>query len=195
MSVDLPVASYTESASRVLDVAERMVQERGFNAFSYADIAAELGVTKPSVHYHFATKTDLGLALVTRYTARLAESLHDLDALPALDRLRGYAALYRAVLERRRMCLCGMLAAEFGTLPDAMRSAVLDFFTVNERWLQSVLTDGQTDGSLRVRRGVEDTARMIIDCLEGAVLIARPYADLARFDRVADAMIATLDAG
>ena len=38
------------TAEQILDVAERLVQQRGFNAFSYADGASELGVTKPSVH-------------------------------------------------------------------------------------------------------------------------------------------------
>src|ERR1700689_3559452 len=36
--------------SRILDVGERLVQVRGFNGFSYADVAAELSVTKPSPH-------------------------------------------------------------------------------------------------------------------------------------------------
>jgi len=47
-------------------VAERLVQVRGFNGFSYADIAAELHITKASLHYHFATKADLGEALIAR---------------------------------------------------------------------------------------------------------------------------------
>lgn len=35
-----------DTAEKVLDVAERLVQVRGFNGFSYADAAAELGITK-----------------------------------------------------------------------------------------------------------------------------------------------------
>jgi AcrR family transcriptional regulator len=34
-----------DTAARILDSAERLVQSRGFNGFSYADVAAELGVT------------------------------------------------------------------------------------------------------------------------------------------------------
>ena len=50
----------TDTASEILDVAERLVQVRGFNGFSYADIAEALEVTKASLHYHFPTKGDLG---------------------------------------------------------------------------------------------------------------------------------------
>jgi hypothetical protein len=52
------------TAARILDVAERLAQVRGFNGFSYADIAAELGITKAALHYHFASKADLGEALM-----------------------------------------------------------------------------------------------------------------------------------
>ena len=56
------------TAERILDVAERLVQSRGYNGFSYADVAAELGITKASLHYHFAGKAELGEALIARYT-------------------------------------------------------------------------------------------------------------------------------
>ena len=55
------------TATRILDVAERLAQVRGFNGFSYADIAAEVGITKAALHYHFASKADLGEALISRY--------------------------------------------------------------------------------------------------------------------------------
>ena len=56
-----------DTASRILDVAERLVQLSGFNGFSYADVAAELRITKASLHYHFAGKAELGEALIARY--------------------------------------------------------------------------------------------------------------------------------
>ena len=46
------------TADRILDIAERLVQTRGFNRFSYADIAAELGITTASVHYHFPARAN-----------------------------------------------------------------------------------------------------------------------------------------
>ena len=54
----------TDTADQILDVAEHLVQIRGFNAFSYADVGAELGLTNAALHYHFSTKADLGEALI-----------------------------------------------------------------------------------------------------------------------------------
>ena len=62
------------TASRILDVAERLVQIRGFNGFSYADVAAELKISKAALHYHFAGKAELGEALLARYAARFAQA-------------------------------------------------------------------------------------------------------------------------
>ena len=38
------------TSSHILDAAERLVQNRGFNGFGYADIAAELWLSKPVLH-------------------------------------------------------------------------------------------------------------------------------------------------
>ena len=64
-----------DTAQRILDIAARLVQTRGFNGFSYADVAAELEVTKASLHYHFPTKAELGRKL----------ELSDIPALPLIS--------------------------------------------------------------------------------------------------------------
>jgi len=189
-------AAQVPTASRVLDVAERLVQVRGFNGFSYADIAAELQITKASLHYHFATKADLGEALIARYAARFFGALDaaDSDGTSAPAKLSAYAKLYADVLSQQRMCLCGMLAAEYPTLPPPMQSAVLGFFDHNEAWLQAVLEQGRNEGSLEFTGSARDTARMIISGLEGAMLVTRPYGDAARFQVAADSLLASLTA-
>ncbi len=181
---------------RILDTAERLVQTRGFNGFSYADIAAALGVTKASLHYHFPGKAELGEALISRYSERFTTELERLDAggLTAPDKLTAYAALYANVLREDRMCLCGMLAAEYETLPAPMRDSILQFFDHNEEWLQAVLEDGRSDDSMRFDGTSVDGAQMILGGLEGAMLVARPYHDVRRFEAAATRLIAGLTA-
>lgn len=182
------------AVTRILDVAERLVQHRGFNGFSYADVAAELNVTKASLHYHFAGKAELGEALITRYTRRFVAALAeiqrlDLDARAALE---AYAELYAEVLRGRRMCLCGMLAAEYQTLPKQMQDAVIRFFDQNEAWLESVLEQGRSKGTLRFRESAREAARLVVSALEGAMLTARPYGDVDRFQAAATVLLSSL---
>ena len=63
-------AAPTPAATAILDVAERLAQTRGYNGFSYADIAAELGVTKASLHYHFPSKAEFPRAHLDRALSR-----------------------------------------------------------------------------------------------------------------------------
>jgi TetR/AcrR family transcriptional repressor of nem operon len=182
------------TAVRILDIAEELLQARGFNGFSYADIAAEVGITKAALHYHFPGKADLGLALITRYAERFTESLAGLDGADAtpVDRLAAYARLYDQVLHRGKMCLCGMLAAEYQTLPAPMQAAVAGFFEANENWLEKVLEEGRQDASLRFTGTARETARLVVACLEGAMLIARPSRDSDRVQSVAASLLADL---
>src|SRR5258708_36225555 len=102
-----------DTATQIMDGAERLAQSRGFNGFSYADIAAELHLTRAALHYHFAGKAELGEALIGRYSARFAAALEDLDttASGAPAKLEAYANLYLDVLRDQQMRPRGMLAA------------------------------------------------------------------------------------
>jgi len=184
-------STQVDTATQVLDVAERLVQERGYNGFSYADVARELGVSTAALHYHFPGKAELGEALIERYATRFAAALAGLDdrGLDPRRKLEAYAQLYAEVFRGDRMCLCGMLAADYATLPDPMRDRVVLFFDDNERWLARVLEVGRADGVLRFQGSPRDVARTLLAGLEGAMLVARPYGDLKRFRSAAALLV------
>lgn len=187
-------AGQPSMAERILDTAEQLVQTRGFNGFSYADVAGRLGVTKASLHYHYAGKAQLGEALIGRYTTRFSDALAGIEAThpDAPTRLAAYARLYSGVLAGDRMCLCGMLAAEYETLAREMQDAVVTFFDLNEDWLANVLEQGRTAGTIRLNGSTRDAARVIVGGLEGAMLVTRPYRDPGRFQAAADSILAAV---
>jgi TetR/AcrR family transcriptional regulator, transcriptional repressor for nem operon len=187
----------TASATAILDAAERLAQTLGYNGFSYADIAAQLGVTKASLHYHFPTKAELGRALIERYRANFAAALEEIDqqAGGANEKLQQYVGLYNSVLSNERMCLCGMLAAEYATLPAPMQQGLKLFFDANERWLTAVLEDGLGAGTFWFSEPANQRARVLLGALEGAMLVARSYGNPRRFQVAAACLLADLDAG
>jgi TetR/AcrR family transcriptional repressor of nem operon len=190
------MAAASDTAQRILDIAERLVQTRGFNGFSYADIAAEMKVTKASLHYHFPAKADLGKRLIERYEKNFLAALEAIDAksADAREKLRRYAAIYGDVLGANRMCLCGMLAAEYGTLPEPMRTEMRHYFDANERWLTGVLKEGKREKVLRYSGPVADVAQALVGSLEGAMMIARSYADPKRFKAMSERVLGELGA-
>src|SRR5262245_32866245 len=165
-------SSAASTAERILDVAQGLAQTRGFNGFSYADIATELGITKASLHYHFATKAELGRALIARYSERFAAALEVIAVSDddAASKLRRYVDIFESVLVLDRLCLCGMLAAEIQTLPPAMQDELRAFFDHSEIWLAEVLAQGRASRTLEVRGEPVEGARYIVGTLEGAML-------------------------
>ena len=186
-----PGRKESHTSERILDIAERLVQTRGFNNFSYADIASELGITTASLHYHFPGKAELGQALITRYTQRFSHALGQIeqDQPNARAKLQAYAGLYADVLRGKRMCMCGILAAEYQTLPKPMRTEVIRFFDENQKWLSDLLTEGRSDHTLNFNGPIGDVAQNILSTLEGAMLVARPYGDLQRFNAAANQLL------
>jgi TetR/AcrR family transcriptional repressor of nem operon len=180
----------------MLDVAERLVQTRGFNAFSYADVAKALGIRKASLHHHYATKSELGLALLERYRRAFGEALGRIEtgSGDALDRLQGYVTLYGSVLRRGRMCMCGMLATDVATLPRPMRESVARFFAENEAWLARVLEQGRRGGAIRFEGRAEEMADVFVSSLEGAMLMARGGGKARAFEAVAGHLLAGVGA-
>jgi TetR/AcrR family transcriptional regulator, transcriptional repressor for nem operon len=182
------------TADRILDVAERLVQSRGFNAFSYADVASTVGIRKASLHHHFATKADLGLALVVRYRRVFLEALTAIEAETddAGERLDRYAALYGSVLRKKRMCMCGMLATDAATLPKPMRESVAEFFAENVAWLSRVLDFGKRREQLRFAGTAGSMAAFFVSSLEGAMLVAHGSGSPERFHDAARQLLATV---
>jgi TetR/AcrR family transcriptional repressor of nem operon len=179
----------------ILDVAQRLIQARGFSGFSYADIASKVRIRKASIHHHFPTKGDLGTELMIRYRAAFGAALESIDAAKgdSQKKLQRYAKLFADVLrDGHRMCMCGMLAADFEALPKSVRVEVAAFFEDNEMWLTNLLERGREDQNLRFDGPARAQARLILSTFEGAMLVARAHADIARFEAVARRMLASM---
>jgi TetR/AcrR family transcriptional repressor of nem operon len=162
------------AAERIVDVAEALIQRQGFNGFSYEDIAQSVGIRKPSVHHHFATKVELASVVTQRYVDRFLRDLEDIEhsvAAPA-DRLVAYAELFHATYQKnRQLCLCGMLAAESETLPESVREPLRVFFDLNLQWLAKAITWVRPDRSA----DAPGLALLLLSALEGSMLVARQH--------------------
>jgi TetR/AcrR family transcriptional repressor of nem operon len=177
--------------ARILDVAQRLMQTRGYNGFSYADVAPEIGISKASLHHHFSTKAALGAAVIERYAQQTRESLARIAAEKhaAPERLAAFAQLYADVLAEDRLCLGAMLAAEFATLPQSIQKTVRQFFKDLQGWLEHVIAAGRGARALWPQGSDTDAARVMLGGLEGAMLIARALKDIDSFNVTARTLL------
>jgi len=167
-----------DTRTRILDIAQDLIQRRGLNAMSYEDISRSVGIKKASVHHHFATKGDLVRAVVERYRFGFQERARSILAsrASAATKLRRYFDLFVATLDagkHDKACLCGTLAGEFLSLSDENVVLVRGFLRDQTEHLQAILELGARDGSLTVGGDVSATASMLLAMLEGGLLVAR----------------------
>lgn len=172
----------------LIDLGEAAIRTRGFGGFSYADLAAEAGIRKASIHHHFPAKADLGLAVLDRYAVRLEEALGAFRAAQpdAAGALRAAVGLYRDALgDGSSMCLCAAIAGDGERTSEAMLARLAAANAMVIAWFAQVLRDGAADGSLDVAGGPGQAgtrAAALLAQLQGAQLLARAGGDPAIFD-------------
>ena len=187
--------SATSKSEEILSVAQDLVQTKGYNGFSYRDIATAIGIKSASIHYHFPTKGDLGRDLTVRYSDAFAQALQTLSESTdsASERIEGYAALFRATLvEQDRLCMCGMLAGEVETVPEDVKVEVARFFEEQTGWLADVLQSGIDSGEILPDTDAKAWAITILSSFEGGMLVARGSGDYNHFDIVKDNLLKML---
>ena len=182
------------TAQKILIVAQQSVQTKGFNGFSYRDLAAEIGIKTSSIHYHFPTKDALALELVKTYHAAFDAELDRITAESGNGRsqLEKYIKLFEHNLAvDNKFCLCGMLASEINSLSDDVKQAIQSFFAANELWLSQLITNGQKDGSIKNISPPDLLATQLLATLEGAMLISRSVEknNLAKFRQAIQGML------
>jgi TetR/AcrR family transcriptional repressor of nem operon len=165
-----------ETARRILDIAEVLWLERGFNGFSYQHLAEPLGVRNAAIHYHYPSKTDLGVALVARFRRRFARSTAHWQSTTTdpWRKLEGYIDLLTFnYADAERLCPTGVLAVDWATLPEPMREESRLFMRELYDWCASVLREGLTSGHFRFAGSAEDKAALLLATLQGGLQLAR----------------------
>lgn len=175
----------TDTRERILEAARLTVQSRGYAGLSFRELAKDVGIKSASIHYHFATKGELGGALAARYTDHFSAYLYglSLEELGVEGCLRRYTDFFAETLRGgNRMCLAGILAAERNELPDEVRAEVVRFGDVNERWIARVLVGpgGADTDETRAR------ARAIFAAVSGAQLAAHSRGDASVFTGIVE---------
>ena len=184
----------TSTRDLILNSAQSLAQSRGFNAFSYADIAEELGVRKASIHYHFPSKQDLEAELLQRYRSEFMSALNSIESSIAgsVERLQSYAELYAATLNNNRICLAGMMASDVSSLPDPVTSSLRSFFKEQTDWLFKVMNTGKSLGELNFAGSASAQASAFLAALQGGLLVANAMGDEAAFKRLRQTLISKL---
>jgi TetR/AcrR family transcriptional repressor of nem operon len=160
----------------ILDMAESFLQEKGFNGFSYAHIAAELGVKNAAIHYHFPTKEALGCAVIQRYRDRFQLWINNarIKDLSPQEKLDWFFSIYSNMrADKGKVCLAGSLETDFNAIPASLREQTEALTKELLTWLQATLNQGREVGVFHFTGDPASKAALILSSLQGALQMAR----------------------
>jgi TetR/AcrR family transcriptional repressor of nem operon len=153
-----------------------MVQ-RGYAAFSYADISASVGIAKASIHHHYPTKAGLAVAVLTAHRERLelALGLLDDEIRDPLMRITAYVQHWEKCIEDRSMtfCVAALLGAEMPSLPVEVQAEVKRHFAFLSQWIEKTLKAGERAKVIRLEEKAATEAQILMAVVHGAMLSAR----------------------
>ena len=172
----MTVAEHRDTRTAILDLAEELMLDRGYNGFSYSTISSVLGIRNAAIHYHFPSKTDLGVAVIQRSRERFLNWARQLVVSGAdpVERLEAFFRRYLRHLELgSRVCLGGSLETDFKTLPAVMQAETTTFVVAVLSWWESLLEDGRRSGEFSFPGEARDQAVVVLSTLQGALQTSR----------------------
>jgi TetR/AcrR family transcriptional repressor of nem operon len=172
----------SETAERLMDLAEARMREAGYRGFSFRALATEIGIKSASVYHHFPTKAQMAAAVARRYGERFFAAVAPRrDEGVDDDVVAVYRSAFRSIIERDgQMCLNGMLGAESGGLPSEVVEEITAFFRRCVDDLSSRI--GGPDALAR--------AFHVMAALEGGLILARACDDVRAFDQATSSLSA-----
>jgi TetR/AcrR family transcriptional repressor of nem operon len=176
-----------ETRTKILNSAQRLIQTRSFEGFSFQDIADEVGIRKASLYHHFDSKDAVAIAVLKRGADWVTGRLDATKELAPPGRLERYFDLFHDLHGKaERMCPGGSFASVLGAVSPAVQRALHAFTKMHLDWLEGVLREGAALGAFEIgEQAPRDVALQIFSSVQGALLTGRLTADPGVLDAVA----------
>ncbi|GAA0560352.1 TetR/AcrR family transcriptional regulator [Chitinophaga japonensis] len=173
---------------KIIELADRLIRTKGFNAFSYADISAPLAIKNAAIHYHFPSKADLGISVIDHELERFAAQQRKWAQLPEDEQLKKLSGIFRQRSRQGTICLVGSLTPDYDTLPAPMQQKVQEMCSTLLQWVAQCLEKGRAHGRFDFEGSAEDRALLVMSNLLSSLLFSRALGGNI-FGRMSDRMM------
>lgn len=168
-------AKVNDTKEAILQLGAALIQQVGYHAFSYADIAKKLEMKNAAVHYHFPGKADLyeGIvdAHINTYTM-LAKEMEN-ASIPAKAKLETIFNRYAHLVDCDRICIIGAISTDYSTLPEKVRDKVGLLVGLVLKLVEKILHEGKKKGEFRFSESSRVQTLLIMTNLSAGVQLAR----------------------
>ena len=182
-----------ETRDEIITLADEFIRTRGFNAFSYADIAGIMDVRKPTLHYYFPSKSDLGISVIDKELEAMARLKDETKALPGDEQLKKLVGVFFNRSRKGKICLTGSLTPDYTTLSEPMQNKVQEMCRTILDSMAASLEKGRTERRLSFTGTAEDRALIVMSGLLSSLLLSRVLGDHV-FDRMIGQLLKDMNA-
>lgn len=164
---------FMSTKETIIQLADQLIRDKGYNAFSFYDIAKTLGIKNASIHYYFPSKTQLGIAVIKEQSRRFNVLKQAVADKHPKEQLRAFAHSYAATRQEERICIVGSLASDLHTLDPEIGQCLALFAQEVIDWLETVLEQGKMLGYFTFTVAARTKAVLIITNLLGGLQLTR----------------------
>ncbi|SDJ97908.1 3-oxoacyl-[acyl-carrier-protein] synthase II/TetR/AcrR family transcriptional regulator, transcriptional repressor for nem operon [Catalinimonas alkaloidigena] len=181
-----------DTRTEILRLGEALIRTKGYQGFSYRDIAAPLQVRNAAVHYHFSTKAELGVAVLVRARTALQAATEAWAALPFRAQLEHFMNTYEESKRRNWVCLMGALLPVYDTLPTALQHELTLLHRDMLDWLTDLLQRGHEASAFRFSLPARTQAHLTVASLLASLLLQKSATDEDPFATIKEGLIQSI---
>jgi len=161
--------------SQIIDLTMHLIQEKGYVAFSYDDLAKKLGVTKASIHYHFEKKEDLGIAVCNRLEKQYKDMFYTMQHTytDLEEKLHFYITKKAERIKENEICLISSLQKDYESLPTRIQEKLTALSRMELSFLTDLFQEAKTNGLLKEQVDAVAVAGIFLSCVKGALQYKR----------------------
>ncbi len=157
----------------IIQTADNLIRDKGYNAFSFVDIAQVVGIKKPSIHHHFPRKTDLGIAVIEFHIQGLELIKQATRKKTATEKLDRFFSIYTDIKYQNKVCIVGSLSTDYNTLEPEVQEKIKEFSDAFLAWLTEILKEGKQTGVFHFNELPRTRAVLIIASMMAIVKLSR----------------------
>lgn len=179
---------------QILELANQLLLEKGYNAFSYKHITEKIDIKTSSIHYHFPTKTDLGIAIIDIHQAAFEQTMVRAAQASPVEKINKIFTYYQRLIQANKVCIAGALTSDINTLEAPLRHKILHFSNTLIQWTADNLREGIDQNIFRPLANPQLKAKQLIASLMAMAQFARLDEGESDFDAMASMMLNELKA-
>lgn len=163
---------------KILDVAEKLINEKGFEAVSVDDIVNDCGVAKGTFYHYFKSKDDILTYVMRSPYEQLKQEYEQSEGLPQLERLRQFIINWFTMVDKFNLHFSRQ-SFRLYVEPDARGEfgGEITHMDMGMELVRGCLQAAVSSGELSADTPVELLAKEMMFSMQGSTLYQCKYAE------------------